>query len=155
HTRIRFPPDGAAPREQMGESVTRLRSSGTTPGRQRQYPTCVRSMTGRSGDPLDSGRRGHRHLRTQARAHVVLFSSDLALASAPLVDYYGLRFQIEFNFRDTKQYWGLEDCMNITPPGVTNSANLSLFMVNVVYRLAINDADMTGHAALTTPRPSL
>ena len=139
----------------MGESVTRLRSSGTTPGRQRQYPTCVRSMTGRSGDPLDSGRRGHRHLRTQARAHVVLFSSDLALASAPLVDYYGLRFQIEFNFRDTKQYWGLEDCMNITPPGVTNAANLSLFMVNVVYRLAINDADMTGHAALTTPRPSL
>ena len=38
------------------------------------------------------------NLRTQARAHVVLFSSDLALAYAPLVDYYGLRFQIEFNF---------------------------------------------------------
>src|SRR5687767_758803 len=37
------------------------------------------------------------NLRTQARAHVVLFSSDLALAYAPLVDYYGLRFQIEFN----------------------------------------------------------
>src|SRR4029453_2498123 len=30
------------------------------------------------------------NLRTQARAHVVLFSSDLALAYAPLVDYYGL-----------------------------------------------------------------
>jgi putative transposase len=75
------------------------------------------------------------NLRTQARAHVVLFSSDLALASAPLVDYYGLRFQIEFNFRDAKQYWGLEDFMNVTPAGVTNAANLSLFMVNVVYRL--------------------
>ena len=37
------------------------------------------------------------NLRTQARAHVVLFSSDLDLAYAPLVDYYGLRFQIEFN----------------------------------------------------------
>src|SRR5215471_128905 len=48
------------------------------------------------------------NLRTQARAHVVLFSSDLALAYTPLVDYYGLRFQIEFNFRDAKQYWGLE-----------------------------------------------
>ena len=75
------------------------------------------------------------NLRTQARAHVVLFSSDLALAYAPLVDYYGLRFQIEFNFRDAKQYWGLEDFMNITPTGVTNAANLSLFMVNVAYRL--------------------
>jgi hypothetical protein len=35
------------------------------------------------------------NLRTQARAHVVLFSSDLTLAYAPLIDYYGLRFQIE------------------------------------------------------------
>jgi hypothetical protein len=75
------------------------------------------------------------NLRTQARAHVVLFSSDLTLAYAPLIDYYGLRFQIEFNFRDAKQYWGMEDFMNITPTGVTNAANLSLFMVNVAYHL--------------------
>src|ERR687883_185749 len=75
------------------------------------------------------------NLRTHARAHVVLFSSDLDLAYAPLVDYYGLRFQIEFNFRDAKQDWGLEDFKNITPTGVTNAANLSLFMVNVAYRL--------------------
>src|SRR6266581_8709736 len=73
--------------------------------------------------------------RTQAQAHVLLFSSDLTLASASLVDYYGLRFQIELNFRDAKQYWGLEDFMNVTPTGVTNAANLSLFMVNVAYRL--------------------
>lgn len=75
------------------------------------------------------------NLHTQARAHVILFSSDLALASTSLVDYYGLRFQIEFNFRDAKQYWGLEDFMNVTPTGVTNAANLALFMVNVAYRL--------------------
>jgi hypothetical protein len=75
------------------------------------------------------------NLRTQAQAHVILFSSDLTLTSASLIDYYGLRFQIEFNFRDAKQYWGLEDFMNVTPTGVTNAANLSLFMVNVAYRL--------------------
>jgi putative transposase len=75
------------------------------------------------------------NLRTQAQAHVLLFSSDLTLAYAALVDYYRLRFQIEFNFRDAKQYWGLEDFMNITPTGVTNAVNLSLFMVNVAYRL--------------------
>jgi putative transposase len=40
-----------------------------------------------------------------------------------------------FIFRDAKQYWGLEDFMNVTPTGVTNAANLSLFMVNVSYRL--------------------
>jgi len=75
------------------------------------------------------------NLRTQARAHVLLFSSDLELADTSLVDYESLRFQIEFNFRDAKQYWGLEDFMNVTPTGVTNAANLSLFMVNVAYRL--------------------
>ena len=75
------------------------------------------------------------NLRTQARAHVILFSRDVALAYTSLVDYYGLRFQIEFNFRDAKQSWGLEDFMNVTPTGVTNAAHLSLFMVNVAYRL--------------------
>ena len=83
------------------------------------------------------------NLHTQARAHVSLFSSDLALAYALLLDYYGLRFQIEFNFRDAKQYWGLEDFMNITPIGVTNAANLALFMVTVAYRLR---ADLHPHA---------
>ena len=75
------------------------------------------------------------NLRTQAQAHVILLSSDLELTYTLLVDYYGLRFQIEFNFRDAKQYWGLEDFMNVTATGVTNAANLSLFMVNVAYRL--------------------
>jgi putative transposase len=75
------------------------------------------------------------NLHTQARAHVVLCSSDLDLAYAPLVDDYGLRFQIECNFRDAKQSWGLEDFMNVTPTGVTNAVNLSWFMVNVAYRL--------------------
>jgi putative transposase len=75
------------------------------------------------------------NLHTQAQAHVILFSSDLTLADASLVDDSGLRFQIECNFRDAKQYWGLEDFMNVTPTGVTNAANLSLFMVNVASRL--------------------
>jgi hypothetical protein len=75
------------------------------------------------------------NLRTHAPAHVVLCSSDLALASALLIDYYALRFQREFNFRDAKQYWGLEDFMHVTPTGVTNAAHLALFMGNVAYRL--------------------
>ncbi len=73
--------------------------------------------------------------QTGAGAHVILFSSDLELAYDRLIDYYGLRFQIEFNFRDAKQYWGLEDFMNVNQTAVTNAANLSLFMVNFAYRL--------------------
>ncbi len=75
------------------------------------------------------------NLATGAQAHVVLFSSDLTLDWACIIDYYSLRFQIEFNFRDAKQYWGLEDFMNVKETPVTNAANLSLFMVNVSYLL--------------------
>jgi putative transposase len=78
------------------------------------------------------------NLKTQAWAHVVLFSSDLSLSAEQIIAYYSLRFQIEFNFRDAKQYWGLEDFMNVSQTAVTNAANLSLFMANVAQRL-LND----------------
>jgi putative transposase len=83
------------------------------------------------------------NLRTQAHAHVILLSSDLELAYESLIDYYRLRCHIEFNFRDAQPYWGLEDFMHVTPTGVTNAANLSLFLVNVAYRLR---ADGCQHA---------
>ena len=69
------------------------------------------------------------HLKTGRTAKVLLFSDDLALSHEKLINYYSLRFQIEFNFRDAKQYWGLEDFMNIKETQVNNAANLSLFMV--------------------------
>jgi putative transposase len=74
-------------------------------------------------------------LATGATARVILFSSDLALGWAQIIDYYQLRFQIEFNFRDAKQYWGLEDFMNVKEAPVTNAINLSLFMVSVAHVL--------------------
>ena len=75
------------------------------------------------------------NLLTQAQAHVILFSTDLELDYEKVIKFYSLRFQIEFNFRDAKQYWGLEDFMNIKETAVTNAANLSLFMVNFSYAL--------------------
>ena len=70
------------------------------------------------------------NLATKAQAHVILFSTDLKLSCAKIMDYYALRFQIEFNFRDAKQYWGLDDFMNVNETAVTNAAHLSFFMVN-------------------------
>ena len=71
------------------------------------------------------------NLKTGKFAHIILFSSDLELSSEKVIDYYSLRFQIEFNFRDAKQFWGLEDFMNIKEIPLTNALNLSLFMVNL------------------------
>ena len=88
------------------------------------------------------------NLTTEAMAHVILFSSDTALPFATLIDYYCLRFQLEFNFRDAKQYWGLEDFMNTSARGVTNAANLALFMVNLVERLLLELRQRQGEVSV-------
>jgi len=75
------------------------------------------------------------NLETDKIAHIVLFTSDLDLEFNKIEDYYSLRFQIEFVFRDAKQYWGLEDYMNVKEKAVNNGANLSTFMVNISHIL--------------------
>lgn len=75
------------------------------------------------------------NLKTNAISHVILFSSDLHLSYEKIIDYYRLRFQIEFNFRDAKQFWGLEDFMNLSQTAVTNAANLAFFMVNLSHHV--------------------
>jgi putative transposase len=73
--------------------------------------------------------------KTGAFANVNLFSSDLELGYEQIIDFYSLRFQIEFNYRDAKQFWGLEDFMNVKEIPLTNALNLSLFMVNLAQAL--------------------
>jgi putative transposase len=82
-------------------------------------------------DPLNVVVVVKTHRKTDQRGHAALFSTDLALTAAQIVAYYSLRFQIEFNFRDAKQYWGLDDFMNVKSVAVTNAVNLAFFMVNL------------------------
>ena len=85
------------------------------------------------------------NLKTGKVAHVILFSDELILTYDKLIEYYQLRFQIEFNFRDAKQYWGLEDFMNISRNAVYNAANLAMFMVNLSSALLQhNSRDLVG-----------
>ena len=58
----------------------------------------------------------------------LFFSSDLELDYQTLVNYYKLRFQIEFDFRDAKQHFGLSDFKNYKEKNLTNFVNLSLTM---------------------------
>ena len=86
-----------------------------------------------------------RHLSSGKQAHVFVFSSDRTLAWQELLDAYQLRFQIEFSFRDAKQYWGLEDFMVVGEVAVTNAINLAFFMVNLSHALirALRRSDPT------------
>jgi putative transposase len=86
-------------------------------------------------DPLNVVIISKKNVKTGKVAHVILFSTDLELDWEKIIDYYSLRFQIEFNFRDAKQHWGLEDFMVIKKQSVFNAANLSLWMVNVSHGL--------------------
>lgn len=69
------------------------------------------------------------NIKTHKVAKAIFFSTDLKLTATHIIDYYSARFQIEFNFRDAKAFFGLEDFMNVTENNVKNAANLSFFMV--------------------------
>jgi len=97
-------------------------------------------------DPLNIVIIRKTKLSSNKVGHVILFTSDLELAWDKIVDYYSLRFQIEFNFRDAKQYWGLEDFMVIKEDKVRNSACFSMFMVNISYALITNSDGKTGQS---------
>ena len=88
------------------------------------------------------------NLKINQHAHVVLFSSDLQLSADKLLRYYQLRFQIEFNFRDAKQFWGMEDFMVLEKQAVTNAISLSLFMVLVSQRLLVDFRQLSPRAGI-------
>jgi putative transposase len=73
------------------------------------------------------------NLKNNKTTHTILFSTDLKQEYQKIIDYYSLRFQIEFNFRDAKQFFGLEDFMNIKKRRIHNFANLSMFMNNLSF----------------------
>ena len=71
------------------------------------------------------------NLKTKKVKCVTFASTDLQLAWNTLIDYYSLRFQIEFDFREAKQFFGLSDFKNYTQQNVTNFVNLCLTAVLV------------------------
>ncbi|HEX2243813.1 MAG TPA: transposase [Gammaproteobacteria bacterium] len=49
-------------------------------------------------------------VHSQRKRYAVLFSTDVDLDPRTLYRYYKARFQVEFLFRDAKQFTGLSDC---------------------------------------------
>jgi Transposase DDE domain len=61
----------------------------------------------------------------------VLLSTDRELSGAKIIEYYRLRFQIEFLIRDAKQHGGLEDCQARDEKKLHYHFNMSLGSVSV------------------------
>jgi hypothetical protein len=64
--------------------------------------------------------------------YIVLASTDLALDGHKLLELYGARFQIEFLFRDSKQFTGLTDCQARAEAPLSFHFNASLATLNLV-----------------------
>lgn len=61
----------------------------------------------------------------------LLFSTDVELAAKLIVQYYQARFQIEFIFRDAKQFTGLCDAQTRDPQRLDFHFNASLTTLNL------------------------
>lgn len=64
--------------------------------------------------------------------YIVLASTDLELKGNKLVELYAARFQIEFLFRDSKQFTGLSECQGRDEAVMDFHFNASLATLNLV-----------------------
>lgn len=82
-------------------------------------------------------------------AYVLLFSTDVDLDAILIVQYYRARFQIEFVFRDAKQFTGLCDAQTRNPQRLNFHFNASLTTLNLA-----KYQEQLRHAQLDTAQPS-
>ena len=70
--------------------------------------------------------------------YALLFSTDVTLDAIKLYRYYKARFQIEFIFRDAKQFTGLTDCQARDQQKLDLHFNASLAALNIAKLAAIS-----------------
>jgi Transposase DDE domain len=75
----------------------------------------------------------------------LLFSTDTALAPERLHQYYKARFQIEFVFRDAKQFTGLSDCQSRQPDALDFHFNAALAALNLAKLEQIQSQPQSAH----------
>lgn len=61
----------------------------------------------------------------------VNFATDLDMTGLKIIEYYKIRYQIEFLFRDSKQHLGLEDTQSRQPEALDYHYNVSLTTLNI------------------------
>jgi len=70
-------------------------------------------------------------INTKTQQYVILASTDLEQEAGQVVAYYRLRFQVEFLFRDAKQFTGLEHSQARSEAKLDFHFNMSLASVNL------------------------
>jgi len=78
-------------------------------------------------------------LNTKTNKYVLLASTDMEIYARLITKYYQLRFQIEFIFRDAKQFMGLNDCQARDENKLDYHFNASLTAVNIARKAIQQD----------------
>jgi putative transposase len=84
------------------------------------------------------------------KRRIILFSTDRDLSADKLVAYYQLRFEIEFIFRECKQYFGLDSFKNRKAERVEMAIELSFTSVFISKLLQVYYEDLLGIDKVST-----
>jgi Transposase DDE domain len=76
----------------------------------------------------------------------LLFSTDTALEPVRLYEYYKARFQIEFIFREAKQFTGLNDCQSRQEDALDFHFNVTLGALNLAKLEQMPSPPQSAHA---------
>lgn len=71
----------------------------------------------------------------------LLFSTDLLQPPMDVIDIYHTRFQLEFGFRDAKQFAGLENSQARSTPKLDFHFNTALTTINIAKVMQLKDTD--------------
>lgn len=67
----------------------------------------------------------------ESEGHKIYLSTDLDMSAKDIIEYYRTRFRIEFCFRDSKQFTGLNDCQARDLRKLDFAFNASLASINI------------------------
>lgn len=83
------------------------------------------------------------HRRPNKTSYAVLFSTDLQQSALEICQLYRLRFQVEFVFRDAKQFTGLSDCQARDVKKLDFHFNVSFTALNLAKLDAVQQHPVT------------
>lgn len=70
-------------------------------------------------------------IQEATNARVIFYSTNVERQSEKIVQYYKLRFQIEFLIRDAKQHGGLEHCQSTDQAAINYHLNISAMSIGI------------------------
>lgn len=96
----------------------------------------------------------------KARSRKVFFSTDTSKSAIDIFEIYRTRFQIEFLYRDAKQYTGLCNCQSRNSGTLDFAFNMSLSTINIARQfgaqysttLSVGDVKVLLHNAAMVER---